>query len=238
MVTTRTVEYEVDGETYQGLLAVPDGQGPFPCVMICHAWAGRAENEDKSAEKIAGMGYLAFAADVYGKGRRGSSTEENQKLMEPLVSDRTGLLAKRLSASLETMKAQDEADASRAAVTGFCFGGLCALDCARGNLGVAGAAAFHAILGQQDKPQAGDIEAKVIAFQGYDDPMAKPEDQKAFADEMTARKADWQLHLYGGVMHAFTNEKANDPDFGTVYDAQASKRAWDGFARFLAELFG
>lgn len=235
MATTRTVEYELDGETYEGLLAVPEGEGPHPCVMVCHAWAGRAEHEDEVARRLAGQGYLAFAADVYGKGVRGGSKEENQELMEPLASDRTGKLAARLKASLEAMTAQSEADADRAAVCGYCFGGLCALDVARANLPVKGAAAFHAILGEQDKPQSGDIAPKVIAFQGFDDPMATPDDLTAFGKEMTARGADWQLHVFGGVMHAFTNKGANDPDFGTVYDADADRRSWDGFLRFLSE---
>lgn len=238
MVTTKTVEYTVGGEIFEGLLAVPDGEGPHPCVLVCHAWAGRTAHEDKAAERIADMGYTAFAADLYGKGITGSSKEENQKLMEPLVSDRGGVLRARLEASIAAMTDEAEADAGKAAVMGFCFGGLCALDCARAGLPVKGAAAFHAILGQDGKPASGPIEAKVIAFQGYDDPMAAADDQRAFAEEMTQRKADWQLHLYGGVMHAFTNEGANDPGFGTVYDRTASKRAWRAFEDFLADIFG
>ena len=236
MVTTRTVEYERGGKTYEGLLATPGGDGPFPSVLICHAWAGRSEHEENVAKRLAGLGYAALAGDVYGKGVRGGSKEENQALMEPLVSDRTGSLNGVLAAALAALDAQPET-APRPVVAGYCFGGLCALDVARARLGVRGAAAFHAILGEDGAPEGGNIEARVIAFQGFDDPMATPEDLTAFGQEMTRRQADWRLHVFGGVMHAFTNEDADDPDFGTVYDAEADARSWAAFETFLQECF-
>lgn len=235
MANTRTVTWDVDGKTFEGLLAVPDGDGPHPCVLVCHAWAGRSEHEEAVARRLTGMGYAAMAGDVYGQGVSGGSKEENQALMEPLASDRSGKLAARLAASLNALKEQTEADGERAVAAGYCFGGLCVLDMARAGMEVRGVAAFHAILGEDGKPGEADIAARVLAMQGYDDPMATPDDQRAFTEEMTRRGADWQLHLHGGVVHAFTNEGANDPDFGTVYDEQADKRSWRAFTAFLEE---
>ena len=167
---------------------------------------------------------------------RGGSKEENQKLMTPFVEDRD-MLVDRLTAGMKTAAGLEQVNADKIAVCGYCFGGLCALDMARANTGVLGATAFHAILGQPNKPGSGKIAAKVLALQGFDDPMATPEDETAFGKEMSERDADWQMHVYGGVMHAFTNKQANDPDFGTVYDAQADKRSWRTFTGFLGELF-
>ena len=230
-MSTRTIEWTVGDEPFEGYLAEPDGEARG-AVLICHAWAGRGAHEEAVARKLAGLGYRALAGDVYGRGVRGGSKEENQALMEPLVSDRTGTLQARLTAGLDALRALGP---DPVVVSGYCFGGLCALDVARANLGVSGAAAFHAILGEDGAPDGGDIDARVIAFQGFDDPMATPDDLTAFGREMTRRSADWRLHVFGGVMHAFTNEDANDPDFGTVYDAEADARSWSSFVTFLDE---
>ena len=233
MTTIKTIEWTVGGDTFEGLLAMPDGE-PKGAVLVCHAWAGRAEHEETVAKRLAGLGYAALAGDVYGKGVRGTSVEENQKLMNPLVEDRRGKLRERLQASLDAFKAQDGVG-DRVLAAGYCFGGLCVLDMARANMAVAGSAAFHAILGEDGKPGEGDIAPKVLAMQGADDPMATQDDRAAFAKEMTDRGADWQLHTFGGVQHAFTNKGAHDHDLGTVYDEKADERSWRLFTDFLQE---
>lgn len=236
-ITTRIITYEVDGESFDGLMAYDDAQtGERPAVMVCHAWGGRKEHEEAAAKRIAEMGYVGFAADVFGVGKRGETTEECQALITPLVEDRD-LLRTRLLAALGQAKAQDEVEMEKMVVSGYCFGGLCALDMARVNAPVLGVVAFHSLFGTTDE-RDGEIKPKVLALQGYDDPMADPDAQRAFADEMTERKADWQLHLYGGVSHAFTNQGANDPSLGLKYDVTADARSWTAFENFLAEQFG
>lgn len=237
-IETRHVEFIENGKTYDGVLAVDGAQeGARPCVLVCHAWGGRSDHEEAMARTLAEAGYVGFAGDVYGKGVRGTSVEENQALMTPLMEDRRGL-SSLLRANLAAMTKEIECDPARAAVTGFCFGGLCALDMARDNAPVLGAAAFHALLGARGMGETDPIRPKVIAFQGHDDPMAGPDDQRAFAEDMTARGADWQLHLFGGVKHAFTNPDADNADLGLRYDAAADRRARRGLADFLSEIFG
>ncbi|NRA31319.1 MAG: dienelactone hydrolase family protein [Parvularculaceae bacterium] len=235
MPTTRLVEWNADDQTFEGLLALPDGDAKG-AVLICHAWGGRHAHEEEFAAKLAGLGYIAMAGDVYGKGVRGNSNEENQALMNPLASDRPRLLV-RLQAALDALASQPEVDAERVAAAGFCFGGLSVLDLARANAAVQGVAAFHAIVAGNG--EGGDpIKPKVIAFQGFDDPMAGPEDLKNFGMEMTERQADWQLHSYGSVSHAFTNAHANQPENGLIFDATARDRSYQAFENFLSELFG
>ncbi|MEM9234247.1 MAG: dienelactone hydrolase family protein [Pseudomonadota bacterium] len=233
----RMVEYDIDGSAYDGLLTLPKSQsGASPAVMVCHAWGGRKEHEEQAAERIAELGYVGFAADVYGVGRRGETPEESEALMTPLLADRETLRT-RLLAAIGQLKAQEEVDVDQVVIAGYCFGGLCAIDMARINAPVLGAAAFHSIFGTEGT-EGPDITPKVIAFQGYDDPMADPDAQRAFTDEMTARNADWQMHLYGGVAHSFTNRLANDPANGLKYDVTADARSWAAFENFLAEIFG
>ena len=235
-ITQRAVDYDHDGTALEGFLTAPEGDSPRPGVVICHAWAGRSAFENSYAEKVADLGYAGFAIDLFGKGVLGSSKEENQKLIEPFIKDRD-FLKRRLFAALDVARAQKEIEGDRLIVMGFCFGGLCALDVARAGADVKGCASFHGLFTPPPET-AGKISAKVIAFHGYDDPMADPDAMRGFCDEMTKAKADWRLHAFGGVMHAFTNPQANDPDFGTVYDEQARNRAWASFRAFAEECFG
>ncbi len=235
-IETRPIEYNQNGATFEGVLALDASQsGARPAVLVSHAWAGRTDFEVDVAKKLAGLGYAGFALDLYGKGVVGSSTEENQKLMTPFMEDRAMLQA-RLLHSVEVAKNLPEIDSTRVAAIGFCFGGLCALDIARTGADLRGVASFHGLLNAPGNTSA-NIKAKVIAFHGWDDPMAEPDAVVALGKELTAANADWQLHAYGGTMHAFTNPQANDPDFGTVYSQTAAERSWTALVEFLAECF-
>lgn len=233
-ISTKSLEYEVGGQTYEGFLAMPEG-APKAVVMVVHAWGGQGEFDHEKAKMLAEWGYAGFAADVFGMGKRGETKEECQALIEPLVSNREEL-QNRLKLSLEVAKT--EAGCDKAASIGFCFGGLCVLDMARSGQDVAGVASFHGLLGAPGNTDGNKINAKVLALHGWDDPMATPEDVMTFSKEMDAGDADWQLHAYGATMHAFTNPDANDPDFGTVYSKTAERRSLATLKDFLGELFG
>ena len=232
-VTTRIVDYELDGATYEGFLAMPDST-PKGVVVVAHAWGGQSGFEQDKAKLLAEWGYAGFAMDVYGKGNRGETTEECQALMEPLAGNRPELQA-RLAKSLDVAKA--ESGASAAAAIGFCFGGLSVLDMARTNMDVAGVVSFHGLFGAPGNTAA-KIGPKVLALHGWDDPMAPPDDVIAFSKEMSDAGADWQLHGYGGTLHAFTNPEANNPDFGTVYSANADRRSVAACKDCLTEVLG
>jgi dienelactone hydrolase len=235
---TRTIEYTDAHGAYEGFVAVPAGDGRRPAVMVCHAWEGQDDFAREEAERLAGMGYVGFAADVYGKGRRAPAGDKDAAgaLMTPLVEDRA-LLADRLKTSLDAMKAQPEVDPDRCAAIGFCFGGLCVLDMARKNMSVRGVVSVHGLFFPSEIPTS-PIRPKVLALHGYDDPMATPDLLVAFGKEMTDAHADWQVHAYGGTMHAFTSPAANDPGFGVRYSADADRRARAAMRGFLEELFG
>jgi len=237
-IETRTIDY-LDGDVVlEGLLAWDSAaKGPRPGVMVSHAWAGRSALEDGKAVALAELGYTGFALNLYGKGVLGGSTDENAALMQPFLDDRV-MLQKRMLISLNTLREQPEVDASQVAAIGFCFGGLCVLDLARTGEDLAGVVSFHGLFGSPGNTADNEIRAKVLALHGWDDPMSPPDQVVGLAVELSGQKADWQLHAYGNTMHAFTNPEANDPDFGTVYNAVADKRSWTAMSNFLAELFG
>jgi len=236
---TEFIEYAHEGVTCEGYLAYDATlKGRRPAVVVCHAWAGQDEFARGKANKLAELGYVGFALDMYGKGRRGSNNDENSKLMSPFVQDRA-LLERRANAAVSEVRKHLMVDAKQIGAIGFCFGGMCALDLARsGAEGLRGVCAFHALLGAPPSRKAKKITAKVIANHGYDDPMATPEHMKTFCDEMTQAGADWQLHAFGHCVHAFTNPVAADKSHGLHYNADADQRSWIIMKNLFEEVFG
>lgn len=236
-IVSNTVNY-VDGATVlEGFFAYNDAvEGRRPAVLICHAWGGRDDFVKEKAVKLAELGYLGFAVDMYGQGQTGNSHEENAKLMQPFMEDRAMLQA-RITMALKTVRLMPWVDDKQVAVIGFCFGGLCALDLARTGADIKAAVSFHGLFIPADNIPSPVIKAKVLLLHGYDDPMNSMDQVVAIQKELTDAGADWQLHSYGNTMHAFTNPVANDPGFGTVYDAQADQRSWNSLKLFLDEVF-
>jgi dienelactone hydrolase len=236
-IQTKTIEYSQDGETFEGFLAWDDSvSGPRPGVVISHAWGGAGEFEQARARDIAELGYAGFALDLYGKGIRGSNPEENAKLMQPFLGDRS-LLQSRMQLAVEVARDQDEVDASKVAAMGYCFGGLCVLDLARTSSDVLGVASFHGLFVPPGNTSGNKITAKVLALHGWDDPMAPPDQAVGLATELTEAGADWQLHGFGNTLHAFTHPEAADPANGLQYSESANRRSWKMLEDFLAELF-
>ncbi|MCG8416461.1 MAG: dienelactone hydrolase family protein [Proteobacteria bacterium] len=236
---TEKISYTEGGVELEGHLVYdPAGADKRPLVLVSHAWAGQTDFERNTAEKLAELGFVGFALDMYGKGVTGQSVEENSKLMQPFVDDRM-LLRRRMLAALKAAKGHALVDSNRIGAIGFCFGGMCVLDLARSGADISGVVSFHGLLGAPDLPDQDTptVRTKVLVLHGFDDPMAKPEAMLAFANEMTKAGADWQIHAYGGTVHAFTNPEADDPGFGTVYNRAADQRSWIAMKSFFEEIF-
>lgn len=238
-VVSNTVGYLDDDVLLEAFFAFDDSlSGRRPAVLINHTWVGRDDFVAEKAEKLAALGYVGFAVDMYGKGVLGSSVEENAKLMQPFMDNRK-LLQKRMCAALYATKLLPWVDDSKIAAMGFCFGGLCSLDLARAGADLKGVVSFHGLLGAPPpgNTQENAIKAKILALHGHDDPLVPVDQVIAFEQEMTKAGVDWQLHTFGNTMHAFTNPAANNPDFGTVYQPDADRRSWLLMENFLAEIF-
>jgi dienelactone hydrolase len=237
-IVSNTVTY-LDGDVVlEAFFAFDEAfSGRRPTVLINHTWAGRDEFVAEKAKKLAALGYVGFAVDMYGKGVLGTSPEQNMKLMQPFMADRA-MLQQRMNAALAAVRLMPWVDDSNIAAIGFCFGGLCSLDLARTSADIKGVVSFHGLLTAPDNTLGNTIKAKILALHGHDDPMVPLEQVLAFEQEMTETGADWQLHSYGNTMHGFTNPLANDPAFGAVYKADADRRSWMAMRNFLTEIFG
>lgn len=235
-LTSRKIRHTHQDITLEGYFACPmDTQTPRPAILIAPTWAGRNAQAMERANMLARLGYAAFAIDLYGEGRVGQTREECNTLMSNVAANRSHLLD-RLLTTLDTLKVQPEVDAERIAAIGYCFGGLCVLDLARGGAAVRGVISLHGSFSTPTGIPTPEIQAKILVLHGFEDPMATPEQAVELGRELSERRADWQIHFYGATMHAFTNPEANDREFGTVYNPMADERSWRQTQDFLSEV--
>lgn len=236
-IKTRPVDYRDGDLEFQGMLAWDDDAGgPRPGVLVAHTIRGRSEFEEGRAKILAEQGYVGFAIDVYGKDTIGSEIEECRAMMDALRGERPAL-QRRLLLALNAMRDQPEVDAARVAAIGYCFGGLCVLDIARTGEPVAGVVSFHGLFDPPGNTADNRVAARVLALHGWDDPLATPDQAVALGEELSSMGADWQLHCYGNVRHAFTNPAADASTGVTLYNESADRRSWEAAKNFLSELF-
>ncbi len=236
-IETRTVEYRHGDTVLEGYLAYDDAtKGDRPGVLVVHAWMGLDDHARDSARKLAKLGYTALAVDMYGKGIRPTGPQEAGAQASIYKKDRR-LMRDRVLAGFEFLRAQPGVNAGRIAAIGYCFGGTTVLELARSGALLRGVVSFH---GGLDAPLASDapgIRSEVLVLHGAEDPHAPMTEVRAFEDEMRAVAADWQVVLYSGAVHSFTDPDAgNDPSKGAAYDPRAAKRSWEAMKNFLREV--
>jgi len=237
-IQSKTVEYQQGDATLEGVLVWDDAvSGPRPGVLVVHQWLGLTGYEKHRAEMLAQLGYVAFCADIYGKGVRPKDTGEAGALAGKYKGDRQ-LLRARVNAGLAELKKSELVDASRIAAIGYCFGGTTVIELARSGADIKGVVSFHGGLDSPTPADGKNIKAKVLALAGADDPFQKPEDLTAFESEMRDAKVDWRLNFYGGAVHAFTQQNPGFVNPGAKYNERADKRSWVDMKQFFAEIFG
>jgi dienelactone hydrolase len=236
-VQTKLVEYKQGDAVLEGCLAWDDGaHGPRPGVLVVHDWMGMGDYVKMRCQKLAELGYVAFAADIYGKDIRPKTPREAGAQSAIYKKDRA-LMRARIRAGLDVLRHDPRCDPRRLAAIGYCFGGTCVLELARSGTPLAGVVSFHGGLDTPSPAEAKNIRCKVLVLHGGDDPHVPPKDVEAFEDEMRAAGVDWQLVIYGGAVHAFTNPAAgNDNSKGAAYNAKADHRSWEAMQAFFAEI--
>jgi dienelactone hydrolase len=237
-LVTRQVEYQQDGAVLEGYLAYDDATaGKRPGVLVVHEWWGLNDYIKKRTEQLAGVGYLAFAADMYGKGVVTKDPQEAAKLAGQLRGN-LPRLRQRAQAALAVLAHQPLADPKRLAAIGFCFGGTTVLELAYSGAALAGVVSFHGGLPLPEPQDLARIQAKILVLHGADDPLVPARDVSAFQEAMRKSGADWQMSLYGGAVHSFTNPAAGrDKSKGVAYDPKAAARAWQAMEVFFQEIF-
>lgn len=233
---SKAVEYKDGNQVLSGISVKPSkALKNNPGVLILPAWMGIQDHEKEVAAKLAGLGYQAFVADIYGVDQRPASPKE--------AGPKAGYFKKnikeyqnRIQLALDQLVKQG-ADPDDIVVIGYCFGGTGAVEAARVNMKVKGIVSFHGGLGRDDARTIEPINAKVLILHGADDSYVPKEEIEKFQNEMRTAKADWQMTYYANSVHAFTEKGAgNDNSKGAAYNEKADKRSWQAMLDFLKEV--
>src|SRR5688500_15170825 len=195
-IRSEIIEYQ-DGETMlEGFVAYDDAKsGPRPGVLVVHDWTGLQEYAKRRATMLAELGYVAFAADIYGRGVRPTDPAECAKEAGKYKSD-LPLLRRRVTLGFDQLLKRKEVDAQKTAAIGYCFGGTTVLELARSGASVPGVVSFHGGLGTTMPAREGAVKAKVLVCHGADDPYVKPAEQAAFKDEVAKAKINLEFISY------------------------------------------
>jgi dienelactone hydrolase len=237
-VKSELVEYSSNGVTFEGYVAWDDAiAARRPGVLVVHEWTGLGDHVRGNCDSLATLGYVAFGADIYGKGVRPTGPEEAGKEAGKYKGDRA-LMRSRAQAALRALRDNPHADTNRVAVIGYCFGGTVALELARSGADIRGAVCLHGHVDTPEPADAKNVRGKVLVLLGADDPYIPKESIAAFEQEMRVAGVDWQLVSYGGAVHSFTNSAAgNDNSKGAAFNANANRRSWEAMRGFFKEIF-
>jgi dienelactone hydrolase len=232
------IEYRDGAVNLRGYLASDgDAAGRRPGVLVFHEGLGLGEFVMARARRLAGLGFVALAADMFGDRRHARNLQEVAMLVGAL-RDEPETLRARGRAALATLAALPQVDPDRIAAIGFCFGGTVVLELARDGADLKAAVSFHGVLATRQPAIAGSVRASVLVLTGADDPLAPPDQVAAFEDEMRkARVRDWQVISYGNTLHGFTNPAADGSMMRTaLYNEAADRRSWASMRSLFDEV--
>jgi len=240
-IRTETVTYTAGGATLVGYLAWDaTQQGPRPGIVVFGEWWGLNDYQKRRARQLAELGYVAFAADMYGGGRIAADAAEAGTLMNALFADMEATGAK-VRAAVEQLARRPEVDPSRVGAMGYCLGGALSLHAARLGLALRGVASFHGSLGKTHPAKPGDVKARVLVCHGEDDAFVSAEEQAGFRQEMDDLGVDYRFIAYPGAKHGFTNPDATENgskyNLPLAYNEAVDRESWQEMKAFWAEVF-
>lgn len=225
----KPVDYKDGQAVLEGQIAYPEKQGKRPAVLIVHDWNGIDGYEIRRTKEVAELGYVAFAADIYGKGVRPQGMEACAAEAGKYYGN-NALLRSRIKAAIDTVKADPRVDTGKIAIIGYCFGGMTAIDTVRAGFGVKGAVSIHGGFKTANPALKGIAKGKILVLHGDADKASPLSDLEAMKEEMKKAGIDVKVVLYPGVDHAFTVPGS------PRYDEKADKASWKEMVPFLKQV--
>jgi dienelactone hydrolase len=236
-VQEKAVTYDQDGTSLTGYLYWDEAlEGKRPGVLVFDEWWGLTDYGKRRARMLAEMGYVAFVGDMYGEGKTAGTAEQARELMQGVTAD-VDLWRERAGLALEQIRSSELTDPERIAAIGYCFGGGTILQLAYGGADLKGIIGFHSSLPAAPDEAKGQIKPRILILLGEQDSFVSPEVIANFRDKLDAAEADWELGIYGGVRHGFTNPGADKRGIENLkYDPVADARSWARTQAFLEEV--
>ncbi len=239
-IKTATVTYKAGQVQAHSFLAYDDAlSGKRPGILVVPEWWGLNDYPKMRAKMLARLGYVALAVDIYGDGKTTASSDQAAAWSGALEKGDRSELRARIAEALRELKHDSRVDPERTAAIGYCFGGLSVLELARSGADLGGVVSFHGPLDTSTPAKPGQVKATVLVCTGANDPYVPPAKVMAFENEMRNAGADFEINIYSGAKHSFTNPAADQwhsPDLG--YNREADHRSWQAMRDFFAEIFG
>ena len=211
--------------------------GQRPGVLVAHEWWGLNDYAKLRAEMLAETGYVAFAADMYGDAKITRHADEAKGWMAQIASN-VELWQRRANLALEQLRSHPQVDAQKLAAIGYCFGGATVMQMAYSGVDLEGVVSFHGSLPPATPEQAAEVKGRVLIAHGDADGFVPPDRIKAFLKALSDAGVDWEMDIYAGAQHGFTNPYADGYGMdGLAYQEQADRRSWMRMLAFLEELF-
>lgn len=242
-VQSKTVTYQ-DGDTpLTGYLYWDDAiQGKRPGVLVVHEWWGLNDYARHRAEMLAKLGYVAFAADMYGD-HKVTEHADNAKAWMTQITSNIDAWQRRAGLGLEQLKASGMVADGQLAAIGYCFGGATVMQMVYAGMPVKGVVSFHGSMPPANPEQVAAMKQAehkpmVLLEHGDADPFVPAERIAAFKAGLDAAGINWEMDVYGGVRHSFTNPDSAKFGMDALrYDPIADARSWQHMKEFLAEIF-
>ena len=227
-VKTETVTYKDGSAELEGFLAYDDTRSSKrPGVLVIHDWTGLQDYAKSRATQLAELGYVAFAADIYGKGVRPTDPKECAVQAGTYKKD-LPLLRRRVLLGLDQLKKSPGVDSAKLAAIGYCFGGTSVLELARSGTDVRGVVSFHGGLSTTMPAEERKVKARILVCHGGADSHVNAE-VPGFKAEMEKAEAKMEFITYEGAQHGFTKP-------GPAYQEKADKESWAAMKKFFAEI--
>jgi dienelactone hydrolase len=177
---------------------------------------------------LAALGYFAIDADLFGDGKTAANPQEAMDLTKPYYSN-PGLIRPTIDAAIAKAATFPQADTSRVAAIGYCFGGFVVLNAAKLGAPLKAVVSFHGGLGGV-QPKKGVIKGDLLICQGGVDLMVPEAEQAAFKKSMDSVGAHYTFISYPGALHAFSNPAATALGekfkLQIAYNAAADTASW------------
>jgi dienelactone hydrolase len=230
-IKTQYVDYKQGDTPLKGYLAYDDAStGKRPGVLLVHYRGGLSETTLKDAQMIARLGYVVFAEDIFGKDVLPKTVPEMTALTNIYNADRP-LMRTRSQAGLDVLRQHSMVDASKLAIIGYCFGGTVAVELAETGVPVAGTIAVHGSFRNFTPAAAKSIKGRVLILHGAEDEVAPLEEVNKLVADLRAAKVNWELNIYSGAQHGFTNPT-------NASEERADREYKVAITRFFQEIFG
>jgi dienelactone hydrolase len=237
-IRTDPVQYKDGDQVLNGFLVYDDAAtGKRPGILVVHEWWGLNDYAKHRAEMLAKLGYVAFAADMYGDHKVTTHAADAKGWMMQIAQNQAAW-QRRALAGLEALKSSDRVDPKHLAAIGYCFGGATVMQLAYAGTDLDGVVSFHGSMPVATPEEQKKIRTSILVAHGDKDPFVTPEHVAQFKDALAASSADWEMAIYAGAKHGFTNPDAGSYGLdGIAYNKEADLRSWALMKDFLAEVF-